>query len=487
MRCYCVRIGIVLSSLMFVSAHAEAQFTETFKLTASDGAANDEFGSYISSPSVAVSGTTAVVGAHLHDHVGVGNQSGGAYIFDTTTGNELFELIPSGFASLDAFGYSVAVSGNIAVVGALGDDEEAESAGVAYVFDTTTGNQLVKLTASDAVAGDKLGGAVAVSGTTALVGTKDHNSDAGAVYVFDTTTGNELFKLTASDAAGGDHFGGSVAVSGNIAVIGARDNDDAGNSSGAAYVFDTTTGNELFKLTATSADAYDFFGCSVAVSGNIAVIGAFFDDGAASDAGAAYVFDTTTGNELFKLTPSDGATDDYFGSSVAVSGNIAVIGALYDDDTGTNSGSVYIFDTTNGNELFKLTASDAASRDEFGSSVAASGDLVVIGAPGVNDDTGATYVLEAVLVGDLNGDGYVGIDDLNIVLGAWSQSVPPADEAADPSGDGFVGSADLNIVLRNWGAGTPPNAEVIAIPEPTSAALMTGIAMLVSRRRTALR
>jgi outer membrane protein assembly factor BamB len=381
MRCYCVRIGIVLSSLMFVSAHAEAQFTETFKLTASDGAANDEFGSYISSPSVAVSGTTAVVGAHLHDHVGVGNQSGGAYIFDTTTGNELFELIPSGFASLDAFGYSVAVSGNIAVVGALGDDEEAESAGVAYVFDTTTGNQLVKLTASDAVAGDKLGGAVAVSGTTALVGTKDHNSDAGAVYVFDTTTGNELFKLTASDAAGGDHFGGSVAVSGNIAVI----------------------------------------------------------------------------------------------------------GALYDDDTGTNSGSVYIFDTTNGNELFKLTASDAASRDEFGSSVAASGDLVVIGAPGVNDDTGATYVLEAVLVGDLNGDGYVGIDDLNIVLGAWSQSVPPADEAADPSGDGFVGSADLNIVLRNWGAGTPPNAEVIAIPEPTSAALMTGIAMLVSRRRTALR
>ncbi|MEE9212014.1 MAG: FG-GAP repeat protein, partial [Phycisphaeraceae bacterium] len=109
---------------------------------------------------------------------------------------------------------------------------------------------------------------------------------------------NETLKITALDAAANDQFGNSVAVSGNTAVVGARGNDDAGNLSGSAYVFDTTTGSQLFKLTASDAAADDFFGRSVAVSGNTAVIGALGNSDAGSQSGSAYIFDTTTGNQL---------------------------------------------------------------------------------------------------------------------------------------------------------------------------------------------
>lgn len=141
-------------------------------------------------------------------------------------------------------------------------------------------------------------------------------------------TYDEIHKLTASDAAADDFFGGSVAVSGTAAVIGADGNSDAGLISGSAYVFDVTTGAELFKLTASDAAMADGFASSVAVSGATAVIGASGNDDGGSSSGSAYVFDVTTGNELFKLTASDAAAGDVFGRSVAVSGTTAVIGAI---------------------------------------------------------------------------------------------------------------------------------------------------------------
>jgi len=174
-------------------------------------------------------------------------------------------------------------------------------------------------------------------------------------------------KLTASDAAASDVFGRSVAISGNTALVGASgdDDDDDDTNSGSAYLFDITTGNQLFKLTASDAAALDFFGSSVAISGNTALVGAFGDDDGGSRSGSAYLFDITTGNQLFKLTASDAAAFDLFGKSVAISGNTALVGAN-GDDAGPGSGSAYLFDITTGNQLAKLTASDAAALDFFG-------------------------------------------------------------------------------------------------------------------------
>ena len=120
----------------------------------------------------------------------------------------------------------------------------------------------------------------------------------------------------------------------------------------------------------------------------------------------------------------------------------------------------------------------AASRvGEFSSILGADlgGNLIFDVLYGLNDVT--LQVISTLLEGDLNGDGFVGIADLNIVLGAWNQTVPPGDPLADPTGDGFVGIADLNVVLGNWNAGTPPSVEASAnVPEPgTVGLLMVGV------------
>ncbi len=134
-----------------------------------------------------------------------------------------------------------------------------------------------------------------------------------------------------------------MGISGDAAIIGAAGDDGLGVAAGAAYLFDITTGNELLKLTASDAAPFDNFGNSVAISGTIAIVGAEEDDHERVDSGTADVFDTTTGNELFKLTASDAAFRDEFGTSVALSGATAIVGADFDDNPFNDSGSAYVF------------------------------------------------------------------------------------------------------------------------------------------------
>ncbi len=164
-------------------------------------------------------------------------------------------------------------------------------------------------------------------------------SDQAQVILEQLLDANNSLLDYASDATAADDFGYSVAISGNTAIVGAHGNDDVGLESGSAYLFDITTGNQLAKLTASDAAARDWFGRSVAISDNTAIVGAYGDGG-----GSAYLFDITTGNQLAKLTASDAATDDLFGYSVAISGNTAIVGACFDDDAGDWSGSAYLFE-----------------------------------------------------------------------------------------------------------------------------------------------
>ena len=170
-------------------------------------------------------------------------------------------------------------------------------------------------------------------------------------------------KLTALDVARSDLFGISVGISGDTAIVGSIKFSDL-PSSGSAYLFDVNTGNQLFKLT--SSDPYDDFGYSVAISGFTAIVGADRDDGASigagADFGAAFVFNVTTGEQLFKLTASDAAEQDQLGRSLAISGTTAILGAHGDDHAGNRSGSAYLFDVNTGHQLFKLTADDAAGK-----------------------------------------------------------------------------------------------------------------------------
>jgi hypothetical protein len=230
---------------------------------------------------------------------------------------------------------------------------EVEDQGAVYpVTIDPTFSQQAKLTASDGAALDQFGQSVAISGETAIVGAAGDdvgaNSFQGSAYVFVRVgaTWSEQQKLTASDGAGGDLFGISVAMSGETAIVGAH---LANNVQGSAYVFVRagTVWSEQQKLTASDGAAVDTFGISVAISGETIIVGAFLDDvGANTDQGSAYVFVRvgTTWSQQQQLMASDGANGDRFGTSVAISGETVIVGAVL-DDVGANAdqGSVYFF------------------------------------------------------------------------------------------------------------------------------------------------
>jgi len=212
--------------------------------------------------------------------------------------------------------------------------------------------QIDRLTATNAAAGDQLGSAVALQRGIALVGANmddDAGNGSGSAYLFEEDgSGNwsQPAKLVASDAAADDRFGTAVALSGNTALVSAiGDNSNAGS----AYLFqDSGTWIQVDKITASGATSGDKFGYSVALDGNTALVGApFGDKGALADVGAAYLFqDDGFGNwlEVAKLTAGDAASLDQFGSSVALDGNLALVGAWLDDDKGSNAGAAYLFE-----------------------------------------------------------------------------------------------------------------------------------------------
>lgn len=146
--------------------------------------------------------------------------------------------------------------------------------------------------------------------------------------------GDQLVKIVADDGEAGEHFGYSCAMSGNTIIVGAHLDDDNGSFTGSAYLFDATTGKQITKLLPTNGVEHAHFGWSVDISGNTAIIGAVFDGENGAFAGAAYIFDTTTGKQIEKLLPDDGVFSDHFGWSVGVSGNIAVVGAPFENDNG---------------------------------------------------------------------------------------------------------------------------------------------------------
>jgi outer membrane protein assembly factor BamB len=255
------------------------------------------------------------------------------------------------------------------------------------------------LTPSDPVPFGQFGESVSISGSHALVGAQGYNTSAGAAYLFDVATGQELRKLALPDAVAGDLFGTSVAISGDLAVIGAPTRRVSATTSGTASVMDVNTGQELFNLMPSDAE-YTALGNAVALHGNIAIVGAYLTDGAGSQSGTAYVFDVTTGQQLYKLTPADAAAGDRFGFSVAINDKFAVVSAHRDiSDTNPGIGSVYVFDLVNGQQILRLTGGDTVDNDRFGESVAIGKSVVLVGADGDNTsfaETGSAYVFSLV-------------------------------------------------------------------------------------------
>jgi hypothetical protein len=386
-------------------------WTQQQKLTDPEETYNDNFGY-----SVAISGPIAVIGA-AGRKVGNNLEQGAAYVFvlNGSTWTQQQELTVADGQEGSSFGYSVAVSGTTALIGAPGYAVDSFTGpydqGAAYVFvqNGTTWSQQQKLQASDAAPNSFFGTSIALSGTTAVITAPQGNGNpedngqgvAGAyIFVQSGTTWIEQKKLTASDGAAGDDFGYSVALSGTSIIVGAPLHNAR---QGAAYVFLQISGFWAGgpELTADDGAPNDEFGCSVAVSGTTAVIGARFhsiDTSAGNnfDQGAAYVYvqNGITWSPQQELEASDAAHYGYFGTSVAVSGTTAIIGA---PGSGGAPGAAYVFTQSNGawSQQEEMTNSDASTYG-FGVPLAMSGTTALVGVSIHNELSGAIYVFAAV-------------------------------------------------------------------------------------------
>jgi hypothetical protein len=376
-------------------------FTQQDKLVASDAASNDNFGL-----SVAISGETVVVGAPSGGAGGL--RQGAAYVFVRSgeVWRQQDKLLAADAASFAEFGHNVAISGETIVVGArFYNGAAGPRQGATYVFvrNGEVWRQQQQLLAADSASSDEFGFSVAISGEMVVVGAR-----SGGAYVF--VRSGEVWrqqdKLLAADRASSGEFGYSVAISGETVVVGARSSGAGGFRRGAAYVF--VRNGEVWRqqqqLLATDAKDLDEFGTSVALSGETVVVGApqsLFSAG--FNRGSAYVFVRSgeVWSQQQKLQAPGVVRNDLFGTSVAISGETIVVGAPLDDGAGErafNRGSAYVFMRSAGvwSQQQKLGASDAADNDGFGISVAIGGETVVVGASGDDGaagvDQGSAYV-----------------------------------------------------------------------------------------------
>lgn len=440
--------------------------------------------------SLAISGDTLAVGAPGEGSAASGidgderddslTDAGAVYVFDRSgnTWSQSAYVKASNPGDPDLFGGAVALDGDRLLVGAEGEqslatgvggdqnDDSATLVGAAYLFERDAmgvWEQVAYLKASNADRDDRFGAFLDLDGDRAIVGAWSEDSasrgidgdgvnddapGAGAAYVFARDADGDWFEeayLKPSNTNSGDEFGSAVAISGDTAAVGApredggNAGDDSSNaltSAGAVYLFeeDDDRWSQIAYLKASNLDAGDFFGASVALDGDVLAVGAPGEasgdgnpnDDSAQGAGAVYVFERDEEGdwaEVAYLKAGDPDPNDAFGLSVALAGNLLVVGAPGEssadvgqggdegDDSAADAGAVYVFERVavgDWQRIAYLKPSNTDAGDEFGSSVAFDGDTVVVGAPfedggdtGVDgddaddseDDAGAAYVI----------------------------------------------------------------------------------------------
>ena len=393
--------------------------TQQAMIKASDAFTGDYFGYSVS---LSNDGNTAIVGAIYEDLGSANSNAGSAYIFTRSgsTWSQEAKIEASDAQADDSFGYSVSLSndGNTAIVGAYLEDTGGTGVGAAYIFTRsgTTWSQEAKIQSSDIAAYDYFGYSVSLSndGNTAIIGAvyeETGGTNTGAAYIFTRSgsTWSQEAKIEAADKQSHDNFGCSVSISsdGDTAIIGAWGSwytPDGANNAGSAYIFTRsgTSWSQQAKMQASDAAFEDRFGSVVSISsdGNTAIIGAMYEDTSGSNAGSAYIFTRSgsTWSQEAKIQASDKQSGDNFGHSVSISndGNTAIVGAIYEDTTASDAGSAYIFTRsgTSWSQQVKIQASNANGSDYFGGSVSISndGNTAIVGAYQQTGNEGAAYI-----------------------------------------------------------------------------------------------
>lgn len=442
----------------YVFLRTGAAWAQQQKLTASNGAASDLLGR---GGAVSISGDTIAIGSRNK-----ASNAGRVYLYNriitTWTESTILTSPDVGTDATARFGSAVSLSGDTLAVGALTSSIGGTDRGSVYLYQRAGGTwptTAQRLSAFDATNGDNFGISVSVSGDSLLVGAAGKGSNRGQAYVFRFVDGSWSSQgaLAAPDGAAGDFFGWSVALDGNVALVGAQQDSLAGpiNAAGSAWAFsrvgtrwilnDPTLANPVTPNVNT-LNPSDFFGVSTAIDGDTIASGAFYQTVTATRQGSVYVLmrNGTQFAEQARLVAAGAAVDDFFGRSVAVSGNTLVGGAIGRDPLGRlNAGSAVVFTRsgTTWTQQAELIASDAAANDSFGFASAVSGDTIAIGAPFAGSPgipahgavyiftrSGSTWTQRAKLVHPSpaanDNFGYaVSISGDNLLIGASSRAV----------------------------------------------------------------
>ena len=470
MKVYSARASHLAAALVtgffVVAAPAWGQsINEDFKLLANDGDESDSLGA-----SIAIDRSVVAMGAPFNDSFPFG---GTAYLFYTFSGDQIRKVNSRDVERASSFGFSIALKHGLLAMGAPRDDHNGDDSGSAFLFDPSTGEQIGKLVAVDGTSGDFFGYFIAIDDGIVAVGAPfddDNGSGSGSAYLFDASTGVQLAKLLPSDGASGDHFGMSIDIDNGIVTVGAPHDDDNGNGSGSAYLFDATTGDQIAKLLPDDGASGDVFGSSVAIDNGLVAVGAPFGDGNSRSSGSAYVFDASTGDQIAKLTADDGRYRDRFGTAIAIDNGLVAVGAPHYDVIGSYPGSAYLFDASTGTQIAKLLSSDGADGDIFGHSIALDDGVVAVGASGDDDNgngSGSGYVFvvegsgcvrdpEWVCDGDVDGDGRVNPVDAGLVQVHFGSGRDDALCNYDVDCDGHINPVDAGIVQSLFGTCEAP-------------------------------
>lgn len=421
------------------------------KLTADDAAQFDQFGF-----GADMDQNTVVIGANQEGPTNT--FVGAAYVFNAETGAQLHKLFAADGEAFDFFGSKTAVFGSTAAITAPGD----EDTGSAYLFDVAAGIQTAKLLPPGGTDSDGFAQSVAIHGSTVLVGapsSDDFGSSTGSVFIYNAVDGSFVRRVLGSGTNTSDQFGWSVAVHGNLAVVGAPGR----GPNGRVYLLDLANDSEIAVIDHPESGINARFGSSVDTDGTTVVVGAENGHGNQNYSGSAYLFDAA-GNYLREFIAPDGRTSDDLGKyDVAVQGNLALVGASsHPSHAGTLSGSAYLFDVSTGALVDEVLPNDLGQRDQFGRALALSGSRALVSSPfdsHTGPSAGSAYLFDTGVTPPMpcNDADFVppfGLHDL-ADINAFTAAFTGSDPIADLSGNGLFDLADINRFITAFLAGCP--------------------------------